>query len=136
MPQDGTPAGALAGERVLVTGAARRIGRAIARDLASAGAAVAVHVHGSVEEGEALVRELGELGSPGALVVADQRDVDAVEDAVRTAEEVLGPLTGLVNSAAVWPHTALEETTQEDFDLALEVNCADRSSSRELLAVR
>lgn len=112
----------LEGQVALVTGAGRRIGRAVALELGRAGADVVVHVKDSQEEGETVAGELTDLGVSAAVVVADQRDVAAVSRACEEAAAALGPVTILVNSAAIWPRVALERTTQEDFDVALEVN--------------
>lgn len=112
----------LEGEIALVTGAGKRIGRAIALELARAGADVVVHVNTSVDEGEETAHELEALGVRARVVTADQRDVGAVERACARAREVLGPVSVLVNSAAIWPTVALAECTQADFDLALEAN--------------
>jgi len=112
----------LAGQVALVTGAGKRIGRAIALELGRAGADVVVHVKDSAGEGEGVVAELGEFGVRASVVVADQRDVAAVSAACESARAQLGTVTILVNSAAVWPRVDLDETGQEDFDLALETN--------------
>ncbi len=112
----------LGGQVALVTGAGKRIGRAIALELARAGADVAVHVNRSIEEGRAAAAEIEALGTGTTVVVADQRDVGAIEAACREAAEQLGPVSLLVNSAAIWPRAAIDECTQEDFDLAVEVN--------------
>ena len=112
----------LASQVALVTGAGRRVGRAIALELGRAGADVIVHVKDSADEGAEVVAELNELGVRAAVVVADQRDVAAVAAACESAKAQFGPVTILVNSAAVWPRVALEDTGQEDFDFALETN--------------
>jgi pteridine reductase len=112
----------LDGQVALVTGAGKRIGREIALELGRAGAAVVVHVKDSREEGDVVAAELASLGARAAVVVADQRDIEAVDRACREAAREFGPVTLLVNSAAVWPRVLLEDTRQEDFDVALEVN--------------
>ena len=112
----------LLGRRALVTGAGIRVGRAIALELARHGCDIVVHVNGSRGPGEETVAAIRDLGREAHLVVADQRDVAAVQRAVAEAEEQAGPLDGLVNSAAIWPHVAVEDIEVEDFDLALEVN--------------
>lgn len=112
----------LRGHVALVTGAGRRIGRAIALELGRAGADVVVHVLDSREEGEEVAAELEGLGVRSTVVVADQREPEAVRSACEEARAALGVVRVLVNSAAIWPKVAFEETSQEDFDLALEVN--------------
>lgn len=112
----------LEGRVALVTGAGKRVGRAIALELGRAGAHVVVHVNRSRAEGEETAHSLEELGVRSAVVAADQRDVDAIRAACSRATEALGPVSYLANSAAIWPAVELEDCTQEDFDLAIEVN--------------
>ncbi|MEO8376767.1 MAG: SDR family oxidoreductase [Candidatus Sumerlaeota bacterium] len=112
----------LAGEVALVTGAGKRIGKAIALELASAGANIIVHVNHSQKEGLETVQEIKAAGGKAALVAANQRDTAAVERACDLAAEFFGPVTILVNSAAIWPKVALENTTEEDFNTAVEAN--------------
>ena len=112
----------LEGRAALVTGAGRRIGRAVALHLARLGCRLAVHVGNSLDEGQALVDELRRAGRQAELFPADQRSVAEIEAACDAAEEAFGGIDLLVNSAALWPKAELESLTQEDFDLALEVN--------------
>ena len=93
----------------LVTGAARRIGRAIALELGRAGHDVLVHCNRSTADGETLVAELGELGARGVIAQADLTDpaqVDALADAALGA---LGRVDVLVNNAAVFHATPLAD---------------------------
>ena len=87
-------------EVALVTGAARRIGAAIAETLAGAGYAVAIHCNRSVEEAEALARRLRDTGARAAVVQADLVDPEAVAGLVPAAERALGPVSLLVNNAS------------------------------------
>ena len=87
-------------EVALVTGAARRIGAAIAETLAGAGYAVAIHCNRSVEEAEALARRLRDTGARAAVVQADLVDPEAVAGLVPAAEGALGPVSLLVNNAS------------------------------------
>ncbi|MHC4376211.1 MAG: SDR family NAD(P)-dependent oxidoreductase, partial [Planctomycetota bacterium] len=112
----------LAGRTVLVTGAGKLFGRAIALALGRASANVAVHVGRSLEEGQAVVNELLALGVDAEVFAANQREVVEVEACCDAALERFGTIDGLVNSAAIWPQGDLETLTQEDFDQAVEVN--------------
>ena len=90
----------LEGRRVLITGAAQRLGAAIARAFADCGAAVVVHCFRSTEEADNLIKSLP-CGSPWVRhtrVSCDLADLDAVR---RMAEDV-GPVDHLVNNAAMW----------------------------------
>ena len=110
------------GKSILVTGAVRRIGRAIALDLASHGASIAVHVFGSTDAGERTAAECRAFGVDATVVVADQADVEAVHRACTDATHALGRIDGLINSAAIWPKVAFGSVTQADFDHAIHVN--------------
>ena len=88
----------LEGRVALVTGASRNIGRAIARELAAAGARVAINARSSREEAEAVAAEIGPDAMVAMADVTDRRQVDAMVAAVRGR---LGGLDILVNNAAV-----------------------------------
>jgi len=87
-------------EVALVTGGAKRIGRAIALRLADAGYAVAIHCNTSRDEAEALAADLAAAGGRACVIVADLADPAAVERIVPEAEAALGPVSLLVNSAS------------------------------------
>jgi pteridine reductase len=108
----------LAGKTVLVTGAARRVGRAIAEALAAAGARVVVHHHASEAEAEALTRSL-----PGCTAVkADLRLPEAAAQLVSEAVARTGRLDALVNSAADYFRTPLSELTDDAWERMLTLN--------------
>lgn len=90
----------MAAEVALVTGGAKRIGRAIALRLAGAGYAVAIHCNTSRAEAEALAADLAAAGGRACVIVADLADPAAVERIVPEAEAALGPVSLLVNSAS------------------------------------
>jgi len=103
---------------VLVTGAARRIGAAIARCLHGAGARLVLHCHRSRAEAEALAAELNAV-RPGSCVVvqADLLDVAALGRTVEAAVASFGRLDGLVNNASSFyatPFGAIGEREWED----------------------
>jgi pteridine reductase len=109
------------GTRALVTGAARRVGRVIALELARAGADIVLHHHRSEAEALATAREIRALGRACELVRADLADGDGVAGLARMAEDG-GPVDILVNCAAVFPRTPLVETTAEKWDAVMAVN--------------
>lgn len=89
--------------RALVTGAAHRIGRAIASDLAAHGYDVIVHANRSVAAARALARELAEThGVATGVVAADLAEATEVARLVDDAAAVAGPLSLLVNNASVF----------------------------------
>ena len=86
----------------LVTGGARRVGRAISLKLAEAGHAVAIHCNASVREAESLAEEIVRAGGEAAIVSADLADPAAVEGVIAAAQMQLGPVTFLVNNASLF----------------------------------
>jgi pteridine reductase len=108
----------LDGKRALVTGGARRIGRAIVRALQARGARVAIHCNRSRREAE----ELAGAGPGGVVLVADLADRSARAGLVGEAVERLGGLDILVNNASVYEDAALDEIDDGHWDRALEIN--------------
>jgi len=111
----------LAGKRVLVTGAARRVGRALALASARAGADVVLHFGSSSQEAESTRAEIESLGRKAFLVQADLADPGQVSSLISRAQ-VDGPLFALVNSAAVFETLNWETTTLEDWNRHLMIN--------------
>lgn len=107
----------LSGQVVLVTGAARRIGAAIARAFHAAGAAVAVHCNRSAKEGAALVAELNAARARSAELLRGDLTVPETWTALpATAIRVLGRLDVLVNNASTFFPTPVGEITPAQFD--------------------
>ena len=98
------PGADLTGRVALVTGAAKRTGRALALALARAGASVAVHCQSSLEEARSVVTEIESIGQKAYVVSVDLRDPVATETAFREAAQALGGLDILVNNVGtiVW----------------------------------
>jgi 3-oxoacyl-[acyl-carrier protein] reductase len=103
----------LEGKTALVTGASKGIGRAIAQELAAAGASVVVGYRGGREEAEALAAELG-----GRAIQADVSDPG---DAKRLVEEA-GELDVLVNNAGVTRDGLIARMPDEDWRTVIETN--------------
>lgn len=106
----------------LVTGGARRLGRAIAVGLARRGTHVAVHYHASRAEAADAVREIEALGVRSRAYGADLRDAAQIERLVRDVESDFGGLDILLNSAGVLEHRPLLEITPGDWDGVLDLN--------------
>jgi NAD(P)-dependent dehydrogenase (short-subunit alcohol dehydrogenase family) len=106
----------------LVTGAAHRIGRAIALDLARHGFAVAIHYNRSREQASALVKEIESAGGRATALPADLLREDEVATLVPRAAEALGPLGLLVNNASSFEVDTAETATRESWDLNLNTN--------------
>ncbi|TPL76594.1 SDR family oxidoreductase [Mesorhizobium sp. B2-3-13] len=93
----------------LVTGGAKRIGKAIVEDLASHGFAVAIHSNRSHDEADALAAGINRSGGRAAVVPADLTDMDAVSDLVGQAEAALGPISLLVNNASLFVDDSVQD---------------------------
>ena len=106
----------------LVTGGARRIGRAIALAAHNAGYAVAVQANRSVAEAEALRDEIVRAGGRAAVVRADLSDHAAVAALIAAAAAAVGPLTLLVNNAAMFEPDAIGALEVKRFDRQFAVN--------------
>ncbi|AMQ55290.1 SDR family NAD(P)-dependent oxidoreductase [Algoriphagus sanaruensis] len=90
----------LKNQRILVTGASRGIGRAIARQLSDSGAEVIIHYNSNKEEAESL---LSQLKSPAYLESCDLSNSSEVVGFIPRLVAKYGPLTGLVNNAGISP---------------------------------
>ena len=100
-----------------MTGATRGIGAAIARELASAGARVAVNYRASAEAAEQLVGEIG-----GIALGGDVADPEQARELVEQAEESLGDLDILVNNAGITRDTLVARMSDEDWGAVLATN--------------
>ncbi|MFZ5625251.1 MAG: SDR family NAD(P)-dependent oxidoreductase [Gemmatimonadota bacterium] len=112
----------LAGRVALVTGAGRRLGRAIAAALGARGMTLAIHHHASKQGAEALARELEARGQAAALFDADLTDPVAARELPGRVADRFGRLDVLVNSAAIMERRTVEETTPEDWDRIFALN--------------
>jgi 3-oxoacyl-[acyl-carrier protein] reductase len=113
--------GRFQGQRVLVTGASRGLGRAIARAFGAEGAWVAVGYRARAEEAAGTLAEVRAAGGDGATVGFDVRDAAAVQAAVE-ALEASGPLAVVVNNAGVSRDEPLAMMTAESWQEVLATN--------------
>ena len=104
----------------LVTGAARRIGRALALAAADAGYDVAVHHRDSASDAEATATAVREKGVRAEVIAADLGDNP--RRLIEQARAALGPVTLLVNNASVFLDDTLESLTRELWDAHMEAN--------------
>lgn len=112
----------LHGHVVLVTGGGRRVGAAIARALGRAGAAVAIHHHGSAEGATRLRDELVAAGGRAATFRADLGDPAACAALVDEVLARFGRLDHLIASAATFERVRLEDVSVEHWDRTLALN--------------
>ena len=107
---------------VLVTGGAKRLGRAIALHLGHAGWSVAVHYNASQADAEETVAALHEMGVHAAAVNADLSLEEHTQRLVADANKAVGPLTALVNNASVFESDTLPTMTRASWDKHMETN--------------
>ncbi len=126
----------LQGQTALVTGAAVRIGRAIARALAREGVHTVLHCRTSVDEAKDLADEVRGLGVEAWVLTADFAKREEYETLLARATELAGrELDILVNSASIFPLSTLRDITFEDLVLNMQINAwVPFSLSRELAA--
>jgi NAD(P)-dependent dehydrogenase (short-subunit alcohol dehydrogenase family) len=106
----------LNGKVALVTGAAKRIGREIALDLARAGAIVAITYNSSQREAEATTAAIGKLGTNGLAIRCDVRDEENVRETIAEVTREFKRLDILVNNAAIYQTAEFEQITTQQFD--------------------
>ena len=128
--------GSLDGKVALVTGGSRGIGAAISRELAEAGARVAVNYRAGQEAAEKLASEIG-----GLAAQADVSSADEVQAVVERVESELGDLDILVNNAGVTRDTLIARMSDEDWETVIDTNLrgtfnTSRAVARKMLRRR
>jgi pteridine reductase len=112
----------LEGKVALVTGAGKRLGRAVALRLAEEGAGVAVHYGTSAKDAVEVVGRIEELGQKAVAIQADLKSVDQIRRLLLEVGNQLGRLDLLVNSAANFLPGSVISTTEEIWDGSLDTN--------------
>lgn len=106
----------------MVTGAARRVGRAIALVLAGRGMDIVVHYKTGASEARATAEAIEGLGRRAVAIQADLAQQEEAEALAERAAEAFGRIDVLVNSAALFYRTPLEKLTAQDWEQFLRVN--------------
>ena len=106
----------------MVTGAAKRLGRAVALRLAEEGADVVVHYRSSQREAQEAVKEIEKLGRRAVAIGTDLGDVAEIKLLIDEAGKQFGRLDILVNSAANFLPASIISTTEQVWDAALDTN--------------
>jgi NAD(P)-dependent dehydrogenase (short-subunit alcohol dehydrogenase family) len=106
----------------LITGGARRIGRALAAAAAEAGFDVAIHVRSPDDDAEAAASGVRASGRKAQIVACDLRIEAATVALVGQVEAELGPVTLLVNCASVFEHDAFSDMNRASWDAHMETN--------------
>lgn len=108
----------------LITGGAKRIGKAITENLAQNGWAVAIHCNSSRAAGDELAREINESGGRAAVIAADLSDLAAVKTIIPQAIDALGPINLLVNNASVFEADDIHTMSEKSWSFHQNVNLA------------
>jgi NAD(P)-dependent dehydrogenase (short-subunit alcohol dehydrogenase family) len=131
-----------AGKIVLVTGAQRGIGRAIAVRFAAAGADVALNFLDDEAAAKSAAAEIAALGRRAVTLGADIAKPEQARRLVAEAERTLGPIDVLVNNAAIFPRAPFLELGEETWDAVLDTNlkatfvCSQEAARRMVAAKR
>jgi NAD(P)-dependent dehydrogenase (short-subunit alcohol dehydrogenase family) len=112
----------ISGRTALITGGAKRIGKALCLGLAQAGANVIVHFNNSREAAASVAAEIQALGRKAWTLDADLADRNQCASMVDRANGLSGSIDILVNSASVFPENTIHEFTGEDLDFNVQVN--------------
>ncbi len=112
----------LNGKSALITGGAKRLGRAMALALAGRGVRLALHYGNSRPEAEELAAELRAAGTEVELFQADLADGDRIGRLIAEADERFGGLDILVNNAAIFERKPFGELTETDWRRTLDIN--------------
>jgi len=107
---------------VIVTGAARRIGRAIAEELARAGWSVAIHHRNSAVDAEAVAAGVRARGGHACAIQADLTMSGGIDHVIAACRASLGPATCLVNNASEFRYDSLDTLTPESWDAHMRIN--------------
>ncbi len=109
--------------RALVTGAGKRLGRAMALSLAERGYDLAIHYNSSQAEAESVADEIRAMGRSAEAVQADLTDEDQMQALVPAAVDALGgALNVLINSASIFDYDNIRTATRKSWDRHLESN--------------
>lgn len=112
----------LAGQTALITGGAKRLGRAVALGLAREGVNVVIHYRQSANEAEALVDEIKSEGVGAWGISADLEHPTEAADLFARAETSAGAIDILINNASIFPSDRLTEVTGESITSNVRVN--------------
>jgi len=112
----------LSGRVALVTGGAKRIGRAVALDLAKEGADLVIHYNRSVVEAERVADEVRGFGVRSAVVGADLAGAEKGADLFEQALKAFGTIDLLINSASIFEESTLADVTPEEIHRNIDIN--------------
>lgn len=107
---------------VLITGAAKRIGRALALDFANRGWDVAIHFNSSSDDAETLAGEIRAMGRRAIAQSCNLANTEAVQKLIPDCANELGAITCLINNASEFRFDSIDDLTSESWNLHLDIN--------------
>jgi NAD(P)-dependent dehydrogenase (short-subunit alcohol dehydrogenase family) len=107
---------------VLITGAGKRVGRALAETLGASGWSVGVHYNGSRSDAEDVVRTITASGGKAVALQADLADTAAAANLLPACVKALGPVGALINNASIFEKDDIHTATVESWDSHLAIN--------------
>jgi NAD(P)-dependent dehydrogenase (short-subunit alcohol dehydrogenase family) len=111
----------LEGKTILITGAARRLGRSMALAVAQAGGDVIIHHGHSPDQATKTQAEIAALGRKAHILQADLNDPQQIQDLIPHAQQ-WGPIYGLVNNASIFDALSLDQTDLTQWDRHMRIN--------------
>ena len=111
---------------VLITGAAQRIGRALAENLADDGWALGVHYARSADAAQTLCADIEKRGGRALPIQADLSDAGATARLVPQLAEAFGPVSLLINNASCFERDTIADFSVESWDMHLDTNLRAR----------
>lgn len=112
----------MSGKVVLITGAARRVGAALAKGLAADGWSIALHYRSAASEAEDLAAEITEAGGVVKTFAADLSDIAVREALVPAVVAAFGRIDALVNNASLFAYDTLDSLTEANWQAHLDAN--------------
>lgn len=107
---------------VLITGAARRIGKALALGLADNGWRVVLHYGSSGEEAQSVIQTIREQGGEAVCIQADLNDEQQVLDLIPRSVREAGPISCLINNASIFEEDSVNTASRQSWDAHMQVN--------------
>lgn len=131
----------LKGKIAVVTGASRGIGRAVALEMAAAGATVVINYNGSADRAESVKKEIEQSGGKAITCQCDVSDFASCEAFIKNVVDTCGRIDVLVNNAGITKDGLLMKMSEDDFDHVLDTNLKGtfhciRFASRQMLKQR
>lgn len=126
---------------VLVTGASRGIGRAIALEFGRRGATVIVNYHSSEKPAQAVLQDIQAAGGDGMVYQADVSDADQVDAMIKAVVKTYGQLDVLINNAGTTRDNVIMMLKPDDFDIVINTNLrsawlCSKAASRTMMRKR